>query len=241
MNSADGSERAAADGERVVRRPRHLVARPVQRDRLFGPHQRRRVRHQDSRTGDGHGPADHVRRRVEREPGLFPQRQAPGLHVHTGGRHAGVHDRPRRTRPQAGHARAATTTRPPGRSNRRRSQPRSTGMFSSRGLGVALAIICRRRPRRPVRAATRRSRHAAARADRRSRRRRSRRRRRRHAPAQRVEDLQPAVAAVRGLGRRTARSTSSTATPRCGRRSSCSTAPTSTTRAARSCRATSTC
>ena len=55
---------------------------------------RRRVRHQGPRPGDARAPADHVRRRQQREPGVRPQRPAPRVQFHPRRQAADLRDRP---------------------------------------------------------------------------------------------------------------------------------------------------
>ena len=98
---ADGLNLRRVTSESVLR-PRHLVTCPVQRARVRVP-DGAGVRHQDLRLRQRRDAADHVRRRQQREPELFAERAAPRLYVDACRQDAGVHDRPRRQGPAAGH------------------------------------------------------------------------------------------------------------------------------------------
>ena len=63
------------------------------------------LRHQGLRPRDRRDAPDHVRRRHEREPGVFAERPPPRVHVDAGRPRAGLHDRPRRQGREADHAR----------------------------------------------------------------------------------------------------------------------------------------
>ncbi len=94
--------RPAADHARMVLRPADLVAGAVQRDRLRLT-DRARVRHQDSRSGNGPDPPGHVRRRLEPESLVRAERPSPGVHVDPHGAHRNLHGRARRQGPAPDH------------------------------------------------------------------------------------------------------------------------------------------
>ena len=89
---------------RIIRRPGHLVACAVQRDRLHRP-DRARLRHQDSEYRQRRDPPDHLRRRHQRKPRLGAEWAASGVHVHAQRPQPDFHRRSRRPEPAADHAR----------------------------------------------------------------------------------------------------------------------------------------
>ena len=95
--------RSAPHHVRIVLRQAHLVAEPVQRNRLHVSH-RSGSRHQGRRPRHERSAATHVRTGHEREPELFGERPPPGLFLHPGQRQqADLRDRERRTRAPADH------------------------------------------------------------------------------------------------------------------------------------------